>query len=121
MPGKPGGDEQPRWATIGRMDDYLEVNRRNWDERAPAHAASPGYGFDRFYLCGGEFVLPFGTLTALGVGSVSTVSSYLSGDRAVPTKLKTDTATTGPTMTSVRGLQRSARWPKPTCATDAAI
>ena len=30
------------------MDDYLEVNRRNWDERAPAHAASPGYGFDRF-------------------------------------------------------------------------
>jgi len=42
-----------------------------------------GYGFDRFYLGGGEFVLPFGTLTALGVGSVSAVSSYLSGDRAV--------------------------------------
>ncbi len=30
------------------MDDYLEVNRANWDERAPAHAASPDYGFDRF-------------------------------------------------------------------------
>jgi SAM-dependent methyltransferase len=30
------------------MDDYLEVNRLNWDERAPAHAASPGYGVDRF-------------------------------------------------------------------------
>lgn len=30
------------------MDDYLLVNRLNWDERAPAHAASPGYGFDRF-------------------------------------------------------------------------
>jgi SAM-dependent methyltransferase len=30
------------------MDDYLEVNRLNWDERAPAHAASPDYGFDRF-------------------------------------------------------------------------
>ena len=42
-----------------------------------------GYGFDRFYLGGGEFVLPFGTLTALGVGSVSAVSSYYSGDRAV--------------------------------------
>ena len=32
----------------GGMDDYLEVNRLNWDERAPAHAASPDYGFDRF-------------------------------------------------------------------------
>ena len=30
------------------MDDYLHVNRLNWDERAPAHAASVDYGFDRF-------------------------------------------------------------------------
>ena len=30
------------------MDDYLEVNRLNWDERAPAHAASADYGFERF-------------------------------------------------------------------------
>jgi SAM-dependent methyltransferase len=30
------------------MTDYLTVNRANWDERAPAHAASPDYGFDRF-------------------------------------------------------------------------
>ena len=30
------------------MTDYLTVNRANWDERAPAHAASPGYGLDRF-------------------------------------------------------------------------
>ena len=42
-----------------------------------------GYGFDRFYLGGGEFVLPFGTLTALGVGGFSAASSYFSGDRAV--------------------------------------
>ncbi|MCW2719486.1 bifunctional 2-polyprenyl-6-hydroxyphenol methylase/3-demethylubiquinol 3-O-methyltransferase UbiG [Pseudonocardia sp.] len=28
--------------------DYLSVNRANWDERAPAHAASPGYARDRF-------------------------------------------------------------------------
>lgn len=42
-----------------------------------------GYGFDRFYLGDGEFVLPFGTLTALGVGSFSAASSYFSGDRAV--------------------------------------
>ena len=30
------------------MDDYLTVNKANWDERAPAHAASPGYQIDRF-------------------------------------------------------------------------
>jgi SAM-dependent methyltransferase len=30
------------------MERYLEVNRATWDERAPAHAASPDYGFDRF-------------------------------------------------------------------------
>ncbi len=30
------------------MDDYRTLNRANWDERAPAHAASPGYGLDRF-------------------------------------------------------------------------
>jgi SAM-dependent methyltransferase len=29
------------------MSDYLEVNRANWDERAPAHAASPGYAVQR--------------------------------------------------------------------------
>jgi 2-polyprenyl-3-methyl-5-hydroxy-6-metoxy-1,4-benzoquinol methylase len=27
--------------------NYLEVNRRNWDERAAVHAASPSYQFDR--------------------------------------------------------------------------
>lgn len=30
------------------MDDYRTVNRANWDDRVPAHAASPGYGVDRF-------------------------------------------------------------------------
>ena len=42
-----------------------------------------GYGFDRFYIGEGEFVFPFGTLTALGVGGVSSLASYYSGDRAV--------------------------------------
>lgn len=42
-----------------------------------------GYGFDRFYIGDGEFVFPIGTLTALGVGSVSALASYYSGDRAV--------------------------------------
>ena len=30
------------------MNEYLETNRANWDERAPAHAASPGYHVAEF-------------------------------------------------------------------------
>lgn len=30
------------------VDDYLEVNRANWDERSPAHAMSPDYNVQRF-------------------------------------------------------------------------
>lgn len=30
------------------MNDYEQVNRANWDERAPAHAASPTYALQRF-------------------------------------------------------------------------
>ena len=30
------------------MEEYQEVNRVTWDQRAPAHAASPDYGFERF-------------------------------------------------------------------------
>lgn len=30
------------------VDDYRAVNRLSWDERAPAHAASPGYALDNF-------------------------------------------------------------------------
>ncbi|HEX2773160.1 MAG TPA: class I SAM-dependent methyltransferase [Micromonosporaceae bacterium] len=30
------------------MSDYRTLNRANWDERAPAHAASAGYAIDRF-------------------------------------------------------------------------
>ena len=29
-------------------DDYRDVNRAAWDERAPAHVASPGYAVDQF-------------------------------------------------------------------------
>jgi SAM-dependent methyltransferase len=28
--------------------DYLAINKANWDERAPAHAASPMYALDRY-------------------------------------------------------------------------
>ena len=30
------------------MDDYAAINRANWDERVPAHAASPDYSVDKF-------------------------------------------------------------------------
>jgi len=30
------------------MTDYRAVNQASWDERAPAHAASPDYGVARF-------------------------------------------------------------------------
>ena len=30
------------------MEDYTELNRASWDERAPAHAASSDYAVDRF-------------------------------------------------------------------------
>ena len=30
------------------MEDYREVNRTSWDERAPAHAASSDYGLQRY-------------------------------------------------------------------------
>jgi SAM-dependent methyltransferase len=30
------------------MDDYRTLNRASWDERAPAHAASPDYALSRF-------------------------------------------------------------------------
>jgi SAM-dependent methyltransferase len=30
------------------MSDYRGVNRQMWDERAPAHASSPGYSVERF-------------------------------------------------------------------------
>lgn len=31
-----------------RIDDWIELNRVNWDERAVPHAASPDYALDRF-------------------------------------------------------------------------
>jgi SAM-dependent methyltransferase len=35
--------------TVGGVsDDYRELNRARWDERAPAHAASPDYALERF-------------------------------------------------------------------------
>jgi hypothetical protein len=30
------------------VTEYLRLNRAQWDERAPAHAASPGYAFHKF-------------------------------------------------------------------------
>src|SRR3954454_5340747 len=43
MPGE-GNDTRDRRA----MAEYVDLNRASWDERAPAHAASPDYGVARF-------------------------------------------------------------------------
>src|SRR5436190_15588981 len=42
-----------------------------------------GLGFDTFYLGQAGGVVPIGSLMALGVGSVSALASYYTGDRAV--------------------------------------
>jgi heat shock protein HtpX len=42
-----------------------------------------GFGFDAFYIGAGGGLVPIGTLTALGVGSVSSLVGYYNGDRAV--------------------------------------
>src|SRR5207248_10896494 len=42
-----------------------------------------GLGVDTFYLGEAGGVVPVGSLLALGVGSVSAVASYYTGDRAV--------------------------------------
>jgi hypothetical protein len=31
-----------------RVNHYRDINKANWDERAPAHAASPGYNVQGF-------------------------------------------------------------------------
>ena len=41
-----------------------------------AFLAFLGYGFDRFYLGGGSAPFPIGSVFALGIGSVSALSSY---------------------------------------------
>jgi heat shock protein HtpX len=42
-----------------------------------------GLGFDAFYVGAAGGSVPIGTLAALGVGSVSALTSYFNGDRAV--------------------------------------
>jgi SAM-dependent methyltransferase len=33
---------------VARVEHYYEFNRASWDERAPAHAASPDYAYEQF-------------------------------------------------------------------------
>lgn len=63
----PGG-----WDRSRMEDDYRTVNRASWDERVPAHAASPDYQLERFAADPGflsqvvRFDLPrLGTITGL--------------------------------------------------------
>src|SRR5687767_1308182 len=45
---KPQGGGPGCFGTVLAMTDYRDVNRANWDDRAPAHAASPTYQVQRF-------------------------------------------------------------------------
>ena len=44
----PGRDPRRCVWDGSEMEDYRIVNKANWDERVPAHVASPDYGVARF-------------------------------------------------------------------------
>ena len=48
--GGEGNHAGPRLGGVASsgVPEYVDLNRANWDERVPAHAASPDYGLDRF-------------------------------------------------------------------------
>ena len=46
--GPAGSAVGPAGSAVDSAERHLEVNRAAWDERAPAHAASPDYAFERF-------------------------------------------------------------------------
>ena len=46
--GQPSGRMHAPSGTLADVSDYREINRQMWDERAPAHAASPGYAVEQF-------------------------------------------------------------------------
>jgi SAM-dependent methyltransferase len=48
MVGKIPGPTLPPRSMMVPVDDYLETNRASWDDRARAHAASPGYAVEQF-------------------------------------------------------------------------
>jgi heat shock protein HtpX len=67
------------------FEQQASNRRRTWAVMAVfvAFLFFLGYGFDRFYLGGGETPLPIGSLVAVGVGGLSAWSAYFAGDRAV--------------------------------------
>jgi SAM-dependent methyltransferase len=52
------------------MTDYRAVNRANWDERVPAHVASPDYQVDRFHT-DPEFISGVVTFDLPRLGDIS--------------------------------------------------
>jgi len=44
----PQGASAELCGTLGAVEDFAATNRASWDERVPAHAASPDYGVDSF-------------------------------------------------------------------------
>lgn len=67
------------------LEQQASNRRRTWLVMGVfiAFLALLGFGFDSLYLGTGAGPVPVGTLIALGVGSVSALTGYYTGDRAV--------------------------------------
>jgi heat shock protein HtpX len=67
------------------LEQQAANRRRTWLIMATfiAFVAFIGFGFDAFMLRTGRPFVPIGGVVALGVGSVSVLTSYYSGDKAV--------------------------------------
>ncbi len=52
------------------MNDYLQLNRANWDERAPIHAESSSYSVERFHA-EPDFISPVVAFDAPRLGDIS--------------------------------------------------
>jgi SAM-dependent methyltransferase len=84
------------------MEDYQVVNRASWDERAPAHAASPGYSVAEF-ISDPAFLSEVVRFDVPRLGDIS-------GQRAVHLQchIGTDTISLARLGASVTGLDFSA-------------
>ncbi len=67
------------------LEQQASNRRRTWLVMAlfAGFLALLGYGFDRFYLGVEGVPIPLGAIVGLGVGSISALSGYYAGDRAV--------------------------------------
>src|SRR5206468_7981631 len=79
------GADGRSFAAVNLLEQQAMNRRRTWIIMIAfvAFLLFLGIGFDTFYLGEAGGVVPIGSLAALGVGLVSALVSYYSGDRAV--------------------------------------